>query len=248
MVVCAGVLATAGAAHSAPPPAGLTLTWNDCPGGATSSSGITYACTGNTDTLQLICSVVVPQTITGVIGAEVVIDIQSADPSAIPDWWRFDGLGSGGCRAGGIDTFFDFSSSPACTDAWLGNGFGGLQGFTVGPPDHTFMNQGRMKQVAAVVSTDAVTLTPGVTYGLLKLAINSNNTTGGTACGGCGISECLVFESALIVVKPGNGSPVTIGSAATPGSDWATWQGTAANCAAVPVRRSTWGAIKSLYH
>jgi hypothetical protein len=240
-------LGASNTAHAGTLASGLSLTWNDCPGGATATSGITYACTGNTDTLQLICSVAVPQTITGVLGAELVIDIQSADPLSVPDWWRFDGSGTLGCRAGGFDAGYDFSANPGCTDAWLGNGFGGLQGFSVGPPDHTFMNQARLKVVAAVVSTNAVTLNPGITYGLIKLLINSNNTTGGSACGGCGTSECLVLQSAIILVQPGSGSNVTIGSAASPGSDWATWQGTAANCSAVPVRRSTWGAIKSLY-
>jgi hypothetical protein len=243
----AAIISAAAPAHSAPPPPGISLTWNDCPGGLSASSGITYACSGNADTMQLVCSVVVQQTIGSVLGAELVIDIQHSDPITLPDWWRFDGSGTLGCRAGGIDIGFDFGPNPACTDAWLGNAFGGNQGFSIGPPDHPLMDQARLKAVAAVLSGQAVTLNPGTTYGLLKVLINSSNTVGGNACAGCGGSACLVFNSVKILVVPSSGSDVILSTPASPESNWATWQGTAANCNAVPVRHTTWGQIKSLY-
>jgi hypothetical protein len=247
-VIVAGLTAApARLAHAAPPPAGLSLTWNDCPGGLGASSGITYACSGNADTMQLVCSLVVQTAISGVVGAELVIDIQHSDPITMPDWWRFDGSGSLGCRAGALDTGFDFGANPACTDAWLGNAFGGNQGFSIGPPDHPLMDQARLKEVAAVTSTQAVTLNPGTTYGLLKVLINSSNTTGPSACAGCGGSACVVFNSVKILVLPGSGSDVFLSAPASPESNWATWQGTSANCNAVPVRHTTWGQIKSLY-
>ena len=224
-----------GVAHAAPPPAGISMRWNDCAGGPTATSGITYACNGDADTMQLVCSVVVPSTMTNVIGAELVIDIQHSNPTSIPDWWRLDGSGTMGCRAGGIDIGFDFSANPGCTDTWLGNGFGGLQGFTVGPPDHPLMNQGRVKEVAAVLSSQEVSLTAGTTYGLLKVVFNSSRTTTGMVCPGCGGSACLVFNSVWIRVRPGSGSDVFLSMPASAESNWATWQGTAANCTAVPV-------------
>ena len=248
-LLSAVVLVTASRlALAATPSAGLSLTWNDCPGGATASHGVTYACASNSDTLQLVCSLVVQQSIGNVIGAELVLDIQHSDPTTMPDWWRFDGSGIMlGCRSGGFDTVYDFSTNPGCTDAWLGNAFGGNQGISIGPPDHPFANQARLKEVAAVTSTQAVTLSAGTTYGLLKVAINSNRTVSGPACTGCDGSACLVFNSVLIRVLPSAGSDVTISAPAAPESNWATWQGTAANCTLVPTRRSTWGAIKSLY-
>jgi len=226
---------------------GLSLTWNDCPGGISASSGITNACNSDADTLQLVCSVVVQNTITGVIGAELVVDMQSADATQIPDWWRMDGSGAAGCRAGLLDTGFDFTANPACNDPWHGNAFGGNQGFAVGPPAHPFLNQARILEVAAVTSNDAVTLTAGTTYALLKLVINTARTVS-ASCAGCGESACLVFNSVLLRVLPASGSDVTINTPAGVGTNWATFQGTAANCSAVPVRHTTWGAIKSLYH
>ena len=247
LILARWVSAGATRAHAAPPAPGLSLTWNDCPGGATASQNLSYACNGNTDSFQLVCSLVVQNAIAGVIGAELVIDLQSSDPVAVPDWWRLDGSGTGGCRAGGFDTIFDFSTNPGCTDAWQGNGFGGNQGFSVGLPDHPSPTQARIKEVAAVTSTNAVTLSPGVVYGLLKLVINSSSTTSGPACAGCAEPACLVFNSVWIRVKPSAGSDVFISNGSSLGSNWATWQGTGASCVSVPVRRPTWGAIKSLY-
>jgi len=237
-----------GAPLTTAPSPGISLMWNDCPGGLTASSGITDACASDVDTVQLVCSIVTGQTVSGVIGAELVVDMQSSDPVAIPDWWRLDGSGIGGCRAGALDVGFDFSADPGCTDAWRGKAFGGEQGFSFGPPDHPFYTQARIKVVAAVLSTNAVTLSPGVTYGLLKLVINTAHTVSAPVCSGCSESACLVFNSVLIHVLPALGTDFTVSTPAAVGTNWATWQGTSANCLAVPVRHTTWGAIKSLYH
>ena len=249
LVVAICVCGSATRVRAAPPGPGLSLTWNDCPGGLSASQDLSYACNGNTDTFQLLCSLVVQQAISGVIGAELVIDLQSSDPVAVPDWWYEDGSGTGGCRAGGFDTStsFDFSADPGCTDAWGGQGFGGNQGFSVGLPDHPSPTQARIKEVAAVTSSNAVTLSPGVVYGLFKVAIRSDRTTSGPACAGCAESACLVFNSVWIRRLPVAGSDVFISNGSSLGSNWATWQGTGASCVSVPVRRPTWGAIKSLY-
>jgi hypothetical protein len=40
----------------------------------------------------------------------------------------------------------------------------------------------------------------------------------------------------------------TLTTPVTPGGNFVTWQGgTGANCLAVPAKRTTWGAVKSLY-
>jgi hypothetical protein len=224
---------------------GLALTWNDCAGGA-SLANMSYGCNGATDTLTLYCALAVPTAVSNVIGAEVVVDIQHAS-AALPDWWQLSGGGTAGCRAGVLSTSFDFTLNAGCTDAWQTFGFGGIQGFTVGSPDHTFPNQARIKAVAAVTSDHAASLTPGIEYGVLKLRLASGRTIGANVCAGCGEAACLVFQSAILRVIPGTGSDMSLPDPATPGADFATWQGTAADCSVVPVRHSSWGQIKSLY-
>lgn len=238
-------MAASPAAVQSPLP-GISLDWNDCPGGATSTSDLSYACASNSDNLSLICSAVTSVALANTIGVELVVDIQHSAPS-LPDWWRFDASGTGGCRGGALSFAFDYPAGPSCTDAWAFNGFGGLQRFSIGSPDHPFTNQARIVAVAAVTSDNAVTLAPSVTYGLIRMIISTVNTTGAGACAGCITKACLVFNSALIRRISGAGGDVFLSTAAFAGSNWATWQGTGADCSQVPTRRKTWGEIKSLY-
>ena len=231
-----------GARVALPALPGLTLAWNDCAGGAGAISNLPYACSGEADTLTLYCALAVSQSIASVISAEVVVDIQHASP-VLPDWWQLGGAGVAGCRPGALSTSYDFSSAPGCTDAWQSFGFGGIQGFSVGP----LGNQARIKAVASVTSDHAVTLNPGIQYGLLKLRIASPRTTGPNACAGCAAAACLVFQSVILRVIPGSGNDVLIGEAASPSADFATYQGTAADCNTVPAHHSSWGTLKALY-
>ena len=68
------------------------------------------------------------------------------------------------------------------------------------------------------------------------------------SCAGCLRGACLVLNSVQLGRLPG-ASPTLVTvvptSGGTPGI--ATWQNGHAECAAVPVRNRTWGAIKSLY-
>jgi hypothetical protein len=57
-----------------------------------------------------------------------------------------------------------------------------------------------------------------------------------------------VLESVQLLRLPGaSPAAVTVASAMAP-DNWVTWLGGAgASCAAVPVRHTTWGAVKALY-
>jgi hypothetical protein len=63
------------------------------------------------------------------------------------------------------------------------------------------------------------------------------------------VPACLVLNSILVRRSPGAVGGDSFVSTPGPGdANRATWQGTGADCSAVPVRRqSTWGAVKSLY-
>jgi hypothetical protein len=234
------------ASAGTPPQPGIAMSWTDCAGGVSATQDQAFACDNNVSQFPLACAAALDSSVDGVIGAELVVDVQLSTGS-MPDWWRLDGSGTGGCRAGGITASFDFSSSPRCTDAWAGQGFGNVASFTIGPPDHPQMNQARIKAVAAVTSDHAATLTPGFEYGFVLLKLSATRTTGAGACAGCALSACLVLNSILVRRLPASGADVYLTSTAGPSANWATWQGTGADCAAVPARRRTWGEIKSLY-
>jgi hypothetical protein len=234
------------ASVAAAPLPGLSLSWSDCPGGAAWAADQAFACNVNTGQFTLVCSLAPDSARTSVIGAEAVIDVQSA-AATLPDWWRFDGSGPGGCRVGGLSAGLDFSAMTGCTDAWAAQGFGGIQGFSIGPPDHPLPSQARIKAVAAVTSDHAVALATGTQYGVITLILSALNSTGAGTCAGCATRACLVLNSILLRRIPSDGADVFLSAAASAGSNWATWQGTGADCAAVPVQRRTWGQIKSLY-
>ena len=226
----------------------LNLTWFDCPAGAGESDDA-FLCNTNDGEHTLFLTFTLAQPLTGVIGLEAVVDLQSAD-IALPPWWQ---LGAGGCRVGvpvNLVADASFAGSIACANPWRGTPASLIQGFTVGPPDHGVSNQARIKAVASVPSDSASDLAAGTAYYGLKIIIRNGQTTGGpSACAGCLPPLCLVLNSILVRRLPG--APGGDAMLTTPGpgnGTWATWRGgTGADCALVPVRNRTWGQLKALY-
>ena len=97
-------------------------------------------------------------------------------------------------------------------------------------------------------------------YFSFALRLDHLHTTGGDACDGCSVPVCLGFPLVSLVTTTGSRILNTGSGASTAG-----WQGgittnyivalfrgrvvTRLDCAgAVPVRRSSWGEVKALYH
>ena len=149
---------------------------------------------------------------------------------------------AGGCRAGGWAA--DASLAGSCSDPWAGKGTAASQGWLPGQPGNR-SNHGRLLIAAAVLSEDAVALDPLVTYTAARVLLRTNSTTD---CEGCGADACLVFNSLLIRRLPGSMvEEVLLAVPESAGSNMVTWQGSNADCQAVPARRTTWGAVKALY-
>jgi hypothetical protein len=226
----------------------LNLTWDDCPDGGGGSDD-PFLCNMNEGQHTLFLTFTLAQPLTGVIGIESVVDLQSSDVT-LPPWWE---LGTGGCRFGiPVNLLADasFAGSTACANPWHGTPSSLIQGFTVGPPDHGVSNQARIKAVASVPSDSASDLAAGTAYYGLKIIIRNGQTTGGPlVCSGCLPPLCLVLNSILVRRVPGApGGDVTLTTPGVGNGNWATWRGGAgANCALVPVRNRTWGQLKALY-
>lgn len=223
---------------------GLYLTWNDCALGSTASSNETFACDANTGQSALYCAFTMPQARDSVLGVEVVVDLQHT-AAAMPDWWRFE---SGGCRAGALNqSGADFTGETGCVDPWQGMAIGGIQSYNIGPPIHAGANQARIRAVAAVVSSLAASLNGTSMYYGFKIVITREKTQAPGPCSGCLGAACLVLNSVLVRRLPGSSGDEFIQQPGPGNANWATWQGAGADCAAVPVRRTTWGSLKSLY-
>jgi len=221
----------------------LHLTWRDCWTGAAAVSQEIDACFSNAVVNRLVAGFTLSSPIDSVIAIEAVIDLVHEDP-ALPAWWHLE---SGGCREGALDASAALGGLDGCADMWAGHGFGLIQGYDIGAP-RGGANQARIKAVVAVPSQNAVTLAAGTAYAAVVLTLDDRLTTGPGFCAGCGGDACLVLNSILVRRLPGGTGDVFLEVPAAGDGNRATWgPGSAANCAAVPVRSVTWGRIKAFY-
>ena len=217
----------------------LFLSWNDCASSPLAASDRSGSCqaSGSED---LYVAFELSQPADSVIGLEAVVDVRSS-AATLPAWWQY---APGGCRFGTLIADADFSGRSACGDFWLGRAsLGGPPVYTVGSPPEA--NQARITLSFAVVSSEPCVLAASTRYYAARLHFQMD---AGTPCEGCEQPACLVLRSirlARIRDTPGQ-ERIVDGSGPGPTS-MATWQGGGSACTTVPVRRSTWGQLKSLY-
>ena len=243
--VALGLWAHAASGAASGSATGLYLNWNDCPLGGAAASDAQWLCDTNVGDHTLYCAFVLGAPRDSVLGVEAVVDLQHVQ-TPLPDWWHCEPLG---CRPGAlIQSGGDFTGLSACVDPWQGQAVGGVQGYTVGPPDHPLPSQSRVKVVAAVPSNLAASLDAVSMYYAVKIVVSHTQTVLAGGCSGCLSAACLVLNSILIRRIPGaTGGDEFLQTPGPANANWATWQGTGADCMAVPVRRATWGRLKSLY-
>lgn len=221
--------------------ADIAFAWDDCRSGGGAALK-TSGCGSDFGSQDLFASFMLDEAIEDAIGVVAVIDVQLGS-SGLPDWWA---LQSGGCRVGELDAIATFTDRPDCADPWADASLGAtalLQGITPTQP-RGGANQMRIYYAAAVPSAQAVDWAAGTTYHAVRLRLSNAHTTGVGACSGCTTPACIVLNGVELqrltgpdVVLSGNGSSQHL----------VNWQGTSPDCAAVPVVRTSWGALRSLY-
>ncbi len=219
---------------------GLSIAWQDCR--ALGGSGVdnqNFGCMSEINQFPLTPAFVLATPIDSVVSFELVIDVDVA-ATELPAWWRMD---PGQCRANGWSA--DATASASCYDPWLGTGVAGFQGWLAGQPGAS-PRHGRLLVAAAAAPGTFVTLDADVAYSAARVVLRSNKTL---TCEGCASPACLVFNSVIIRRLPGSSvETVTLWEPEVLGLERIRWQGgSGADCQAVPTRRSTWGAVKSLY-
>ena len=239
-----GLLALALLAASPPARAqGIAIGWQDChDGGITSFDRQNFSCASNTTVFPLYPTVRLTTPVDSVFSVELVIDVDvAADP--LPEWWLMD---SGTCRALSWTASATFPGS--CSDAWGGSATSAatVQGWLPGTPGNSSRHARLL--VAAGVAGGAVALAADVPYTLCRVALDSRSTD--SCRTGCTTPACLVFNSVLLRRLPGSAvEEVLVTTPEVAGANVVAWQPLLgfADCASVPVRRSTWGAVKALY-
>ena len=220
--------------------AGLSIAWQDCRAlGGAGVDNQSFGCSSEINDMLLDPAFVLSAPLDSVISFELVIDVDVA-ATFLPPWWRMD---PGQCRENGWSA--NASAPGSCSDPWRGTGVAAFQGWLAGQPGGS-PRHGRLLVAAAANPGTFVTLDADVAYSAARVLLRSNNTL---TCGGCSTPACLVFNSVLIRRLPGSSvETVFLSVPEVPGLERVSWQGgSGADCQAVPTRRSTWGAVKSLY-
>ena len=221
------------------------MAWDDCQLSSGANRDNPFACSTNLGSGSLYCSFSCAQPIDQVVGLELVVDVQGADPS-LPDYWRLGPFPD--CRHDLLAASLDYSATTMCTDPAFAGAL--IQDYVEGQP-HGLTSQARIKAVAFLPSPQTRTFSTDSTYLAIRLVLSYDRTQNVGFCTGCTSSACLVFNSVLVRrVSGAPGGDVMLVQPGPGNANWTTWRVSAggADCASVPVRNVTWGQVKSLYH
>ena len=239
---------------------GLNLAWNNCIPSAGAAQDQVFNCDdsspgamdANTNTFTMVASVIPGINITGLIAWGGTFDLQVAN-GTLDDWWK---LAGSECREGAVSfTFNGFTNTTTCNKQMMVTSPAPLPVANWGYPADKPANWARYQN--GVARTTGFNVVSTTHYQLCVIAIDTHNTKVNgdgttTACAGCLDAGCVVFNEAELDVpaaqQPPDGKNI-INAADT--RQFVTWQGGAiggAGCPlGVPVHRTSWGQVKSLY-
>ena len=161
----------------------LRLAWDDCRGGAGSTTK-SFACNTNSGTRTLVASIRAPAGVNSLIGFDAELEVVGNLGVALPQWWRFES--PTGCRSGALS--FSGTGSFGCPDVGESSLCPGVDYPAPGGPP----NEERIRLTAA---TSTTALTSGQEYVLIAVGINSSKTTGTGACADCNQPVAVVLQS-----------------------------------------------------
>jgi len=265
VLLAAAIAASALPARVAVAAPGLNLGWGfACPTTSLSAADQTDPCDSNGNFYQLIGTAKAPAGLSKVTAEEIVIDLQEGAAQLSP-WWHLEdenATTTAGCRGTSLTNAGSLSltttltgiSTATCKNYWGSSGSGG-QNYVPGFHDQNVADPSgaRLQGVFARTASTAGALVTDTQYYVFGANLDTNHTVTDPTdpsvyvCAGCASGVCIVFNSVKFDQPPGtlNGD-ITVGTQDV--RQYATWQaGTGANCQAIPVRRATWGRVKSLY-
>ena len=245
LALALGCLLTAAHAHAA---GGVALRWNHCYGEGTGLSTRAFACDTNSGFEELIGSFAIAEDMVNVSGNEIVVDISTASPYAympvppsgppLPEWWKFRNAGT--CRQNALSVAFVADpGNVVCQDWGQGGQVGGIGAYNI---DFRGPGTARILIAEAVPMSALQSLSAGTEYYSFTLRIAHIKTVGTGACGGCGTPLYISINSIYVTTDTPDNDRLYSGPLNGADSNFALWNGLP-----VPVRASSWGALKSRY-
>jgi hypothetical protein len=243
LLVLTGALVVLGASAAS---AQINLAWRNCIAQAASVANENYACDGSRNGIPFrgVLSFISPPNMAHFVGADCLLDIQSADPT-LPDYWR---LGLGECRDGNFTypaSLTGVGNSVSCRNPFAGGGTGGGFQYDVQPGGV------RARVQLAFARADEFALVAGAQYIAGAFTLDTFGDDG--SCAGCEVPACLVLNQVNALQTAGQVPPSQDQNIMTAAAtrQHITWQGGAvggSGCpAATPTKNKTWGSVKSLY-
>jgi hypothetical protein len=229
-VLCAGPAARAG---------GVNFNWGTTCYSEAPLYGLTFACNSNTSPAAwtMTASFMVDTEMADFVGVEISLEGQSASP-LLPDWWK---LGATDCRAHAMTFHSDASgvATETCMDWANGRAFD-LFGYTWDP------NRAHVAAAASIETSTPYDLQPGVEYYAGTFTLLNRRTVGEGACAGCAYG--FIWGIDRIIAVGLDGRRDVLDSPMPYGNDCLHWNDQVMCCrCALPVKRTAWGELKSLY-
>lgn len=220
----------------------LHLRWNECALGGGLAQRVS-GCNNPLAVEHLLAGFELSAAVDSVVALEIVIDVV-VESASLPSWWQFQ---PGGCNAGALTASADFSGFGACADPFESQAVALVQTWAPGQPRGA-SNTSRLIVTSSVLASQRANLGPATPYYAADVRFAHSRSSGAGVCSGCPVPGCLVLNSVQLIRHPGAVPASVFVQASGSGSpNWAAWQGSFSECALVPARNTTWGAIKSLY-
>jgi hypothetical protein len=229
---------------------GIDLSTVACPDNPGATSSATLDCAGGVPVTVLI-TWSPNENITQLASLQGLMEIGvGGDLNSAAGFWNFD---PAGCNPGALTTANARPSSGCATagSVYPNTFSGGISG------QSTANRSSTTEEVAwSVARASAGTANAGTRQFGMQLTVDASTSaeSGGGSCTGCTLPACLYQKTA----KPGsfdNNEDASLTKLETPTgfgasqtiSNLFTFNGGVGQCAAVPVKKNTWGQLKSLY-
>ena len=258
-------IALAASALAAPTLPGINIRWDNCfaDGGTMNRA---FACDTNAGAELAVMSLQLDSSMPSASGMEMRVSFKAAAPT-LPAWWDFKN--SGACRQSALSFISEPLLTGSCVD-W-NQGHGGAGGIGAYRVDELGPASAVLLIATAVPQSNLVGLDPGTEYIAGAVRITHANTAGTGSCGGCSTPVCILFTSLKVTTPVGvqgdrlfttgangvdsqiihwqNGKLANLSNSCTGTFNCATQFDCQVTADAAPTaaRRSTWGAVKSLY-
>ena len=225
----------------------MNIHWDDCRLAGTALKQ--FACDTNSGSDRIVVSVRSSSGVPQANGAEIYLSLVTSGSDLSP-WFHME---SGGCRAGSLTAFLDFTSGPSsCFDLWQGAALGGAQ-WTSG-----YVSGGRA-QLHGVCGIPGTTPLPANTEAYaFAFVIDHQKSVGVAVCDGCSGAACIMVAGGRVTQPAGLGDFLFTGGSFEPSDRYVVgWKCPAdvytddplpcENNCSTPTRRPSWGSIKGLY-